>query len=115
MNNHLPGPGVPAQEGPDNPVLRSPVPAVPDGPLPRNTATTPMEIPLPCGVRLAVHTRFPDEHGHRPVPRTPKIAAILRFSGSLITDDMKIAYDDGYECHMANRYAQCFRPRLQSK
>ena len=40
----------------DHPVLRSLVPAELDGPAPRNAAATPMEILLPCGVRLAVHT-----------------------------------------------------------
>ncbi len=44
------------QGGADHPVLRSLVPAELDGPPPRNAAGTPMEIPLPCGVRLAVHT-----------------------------------------------------------
>jgi transposase-like protein len=41
---------------PDHPVLRSLVPAELDGPPPRSSATTPMEILLPCGVRFAVHT-----------------------------------------------------------
>lgn len=40
----------------DHPVLRSLVPAELDGPAPRHSAATPMEILLPCGVRLAVHT-----------------------------------------------------------
>ncbi|MCB1130210.1 MAG: transposase [Verrucomicrobiae bacterium] len=40
----------------DHPVLRSMVPAELEGPPPRNAAVTPMEILLPCGVRLAVHT-----------------------------------------------------------
>ncbi len=43
---------------PDHPVLRSPAPAELDGPPPRHSAATPMEILLSCGVRLAVHTAF---------------------------------------------------------
>lgn len=45
------------RQGPsDHPVLRSVVPAELEGPPPRSAACTPMEILLPCGVRLAVHT-----------------------------------------------------------
>ena len=40
----------------DHPVLRSLVPAELDGPPPRNASVTPMEILLPCGVKLAIHT-----------------------------------------------------------
>lgn len=40
----------------DHPVLRSMVPAELEGPPPRNAAGASMEILLPCGVRLAVHT-----------------------------------------------------------
>jgi transposase-like protein len=43
-------------DGADHPALRSLVPAVLDGSAPRDVAATPMEILLPCGVRLAVHT-----------------------------------------------------------
>ncbi len=39
----------------DHPALRSLFPAELDGP-PRDVAVPPMEILLPCGVRLAVHT-----------------------------------------------------------
>ncbi len=44
------------QGDPGHPVLRSLVPAELDGPPPRHATVTPMEILLPCGVRLAVHT-----------------------------------------------------------
>jgi transposase-like protein len=39
----------------DHPALHSLIPAELDGP-PRSATTLPMEILLPCGVRLAVHT-----------------------------------------------------------
>jgi transposase-like protein len=42
-------------EDADHPALRSLIPAELDGP-PRAVTVPPMEILLPCGVRLAVHT-----------------------------------------------------------
>ena len=44
------------QVGPVHPILRSLVPAEWDGPPPRHDAAAPMEVLLPCGVKLAVHT-----------------------------------------------------------
>lgn len=44
------------QADPDHLALRSLVPAELDGATPRSVTTLPMEILLPCGVRLAVHT-----------------------------------------------------------
>lgn len=44
------------QAGTDHPALRSLVPAELAGPAPCGAAVLPMEILLPCGVRLAVHT-----------------------------------------------------------
>jgi len=44
------------QDNPEHPALRSLVPAELDGSPPRGAATPAMEILLPCGVRLAVHT-----------------------------------------------------------
>jgi len=44
------------QADPDHPVLRSLVPAELDNGSPSSATTHPMEILLPCGVRLAVHT-----------------------------------------------------------
>jgi transposase-like protein len=44
------------QADPDHPALRSLVPAELDGVTPRSATVLPMEILLPCGVRLAVHT-----------------------------------------------------------
>lgn len=44
------------QPDPDHPALRSLVPAEFDHGSPRPATTHPMEILLPCGVRLAVHT-----------------------------------------------------------
>lgn len=41
---------------PDHPALRSLVPAELDGVTPRSVTTLPMEILLPCGVKLAIHT-----------------------------------------------------------
>ena len=43
-------------DGADHPALRSLIPAELDGPPPRSAAVPPMEVLLPCGVRLAVHT-----------------------------------------------------------
>ncbi|HSR36033.1 MAG TPA: transposase [Desulfurivibrionaceae bacterium] len=40
----------------DHPALRSLIPAELDNGSPRSATTLPMEILLPCGVRLAVHT-----------------------------------------------------------
>jgi hypothetical protein len=44
------------QANPEHPALRSLVPAELEGGAPRHAAALPMEILLPCGVRLAVHT-----------------------------------------------------------
>lgn len=44
------------QAGPDHPALRSLVPAELEGESPHRAAALPMEILLPCGVRLAVHS-----------------------------------------------------------
>ena len=44
------------QAGPDHPVLRSLVPAELEAIPPRHATAAPIEVLLPCGVRLAVHT-----------------------------------------------------------
>jgi transposase-like protein len=44
------------QADPDHPALRSLVPAELDGVSPRSTTALPLEILLPCGVKLAIHT-----------------------------------------------------------
>jgi transposase-like protein len=44
------------QANPEHPALRSLVPAELEGGSPRHAASLPVEILLPCGVRLAVHT-----------------------------------------------------------
>jgi len=44
------------QADPDHPALRSLVPAELDSVSPRSATARPMEILLPCGVKLAVHT-----------------------------------------------------------
>ena len=44
------------QADPDHPALRSLVPAELDGVSPRSATALPMEILLPCGVKLAIHT-----------------------------------------------------------
>ena len=44
------------QASPDHPALRSLVPAELEGGSPHLAAALPMEILLPCGVRLAVHS-----------------------------------------------------------
>ena len=44
------------QADPDHPALRSLVPAELDGGTPRSGTALPMEILLPCGVKLAIHT-----------------------------------------------------------